>query len=164
MFLSKTQTNLKKGLQAGYSLIEILVVLGLIGLSLAIMFAAFGGAKDTVVVRQYTQEITSIRNAAVGWRGASPLYEGISMVKLTTESTLDKEWGITSQNAGKGVNPNGGDYSIAVGSPKTQYEVTVTGMPTQICGAVKRVFTDISVSGLCATASGIDTLTLKFIN
>jgi prepilin-type N-terminal cleavage/methylation domain-containing protein len=59
MFLSKTQTNLKKGLQAGYSLIEILVVLGLIGIALAIMFAAFGGAKDTVVVRQYTQEITS---------------------------------------------------------------------------------------------------------
>ena len=46
-------------------------------------------------------------------------------------------------------------------SPST---VTVTGMPTQICGAVKRVFTDISVSGLCSTASGIDTLTLKFIN
>jgi len=137
MFLSKTQTNLKKGLQAGYSLIEILVVLGLIGIALAIMFAAFGGAKDTVVVRQYTQEITSIRNAAVGWKGASRDYAGLTMTELTTNGALDSDW-----DDGTGVNPNGGDYLIGPSSDATAFTLKVSNMPIQVCGAVARVFKD----------------------
>ena len=137
MFLSKTQTNLKKGLQAGYSLIEILVVLGLIGIALAIMFAAFGGAKDTVVVRQYTQEITSIRNAAVGWKGASRDYTDLTMTDLTTNGALDSDWG-----DGTGVNPNGGNYLIGPSSDATAFVLKVSNMPNQVCGAVARVFKD----------------------
>jgi len=138
MFLSKTQTNLKKGLQAGYSLIEILVVLGLIGIALAIMFAAFGGAKDTVVVRQYTQEITSIRNAAVGWKGASRDYEGLTMTQLTSAGALNSAWG-----DGTGVNPNCGNYITEPwATDVTAFVLRVSNMPIQVCGAVARVFKD----------------------
>jgi len=162
MFLSKTQTNLKKGLQAGYSLIEILVVLGLIGIALAIMFAAFGGAKDTVVVRQYTQEITSMRNAAVGWKGAAPQYTGLTMTELTTNGTLDAAWG-----AGVNVNPNGGNYTIVpLVADATAFVLTATDMPVQVCGAVSRVFNNQTDPDLAAPAcTGTPaTLTLQLRN
>jgi hypothetical protein len=101
------------------------------------MFAAFGGAKDTVVVRQYTQEITSIRNAAVGWKGASRDYIGLTMTELTTNGALDSDWG-----DGTGENPNGGNYFIGPSSDATVFMLKVSNMPIQVCGAVARVFKD----------------------
>lgn len=142
--------------QKGFNLIEILIVLGIIAVGVAAVVAYQSRATTSSTANRFVSEISLIATQARVWKGAKTTYTGVSMTVLTAQELLEPTWA-----TGTGVNPAGGNYTVAANATPTRLTVTATGMPTALCLNVENQIEASTYQGANASCSG-GTLTAVF--
>jgi prepilin-type N-terminal cleavage/methylation domain-containing protein len=143
--------------QKGFSLIEIMAVLAIAALLVIGVLWSKQIVDDSLNSNQFTADIATLATQARAYRGLAPTYTGISVTALTGMGLLPTSWG-----AGSGVNPAGGDYTLAVNtSDSTRVDLTATGMSQVACLNVEKKIEGSTDGGSSATCSS-GTLTAVF--
>lgn len=148
--------SLKNRKNGGFTLVELLIVIGVIAVLAAAIFANQLRATNASTTNRFVNDINLIVTQARVWKGVKTSYTGISLTVLTSMDLLDNTWG-----SGTGVNPAGGNYTVAVGSPSTRLTLTATGMDQTMCLNVENQIEAGTVGGNSASCTS-GTLTATY--
>jgi len=110
---------------AGFSLLELLIVLGALGVLLTVVTAAVG-VLETGRIETIVQDVGTLRQAAARWIERGRLdYTRITVGALTAEGELPTSW--------RASTPYGGAYTVApAASDATHLTVTVSGLSASV--------------------------------
>ncbi len=112
----------------GYSLIEILMTIAVLGAIVSGIGLFFQVAQTSSRVTQTAQDLKSIRVAAGEWVLAQPSYQGITYPQLQSANLLPTKLNKSS------INPWGGVYGVTA-TTTTPYLliITVSNIPEAVC-------------------------------
>lgn len=139
-FLS-SRNKMKKS--KGFTIIELLIVVGIVGIFAGLVYLRSTNAGDAARAQQIQDDINQIMGAAKNWKGIRVNYAGITFAQLTGQTFLRADWG-----NGVGVNPEGGNYTVAAAGQTLV--VTATGLQAEVCGAVASKMTGSVQNVACA--------------
>lgn len=146
----------------GYSIVELLVVLGIVAAALIFVANMAGGAASGQQVEQAFSEQQMVKNAAHNWRRApanAGSYTGITMSALSTN-------GYNVEPFTNGTNQNAYGMTVAIAAAGTpagaDATITYTTDDAADCQQMIQRWTNIAgVKGTPTCAAGVLTLTLE---
>lgn len=136
--------------QAGFTLIEIMFAVALVGIFAAVIITKISSADDTSKAQMIQDDVNQIIGAAKQWKGIKVSYAGITFAQLTGSHLLREDWA-----NGAGINPVNGNYTIA--SNGQTVTVTATSLTDPLCQAILHKM-EGSV-GVVACAGGVLSVT-----
>jgi len=107
----------------GFTLVELLAVIGIVGVILGVVLVGSSSARTTAKISTTVQQIQLIYGACQSWVGNGRVnYTGISLTTLQNAGYLPSNL----------LNPWGGTYTVSVnGSNSNRVDIQTTQIPNQ---------------------------------
>lgn len=148
--------------QRGFTLIEFMVVIALIGLGLVLVVTQFGQANEANRTSTAIKNITSLAGGVSSFKGTRTGYTGLSASGLlATNAVPDNMLGTANQI----TNVFGGAVTLAAATDTNQYTMTYATVPVgscvEIASRVNSSFVSVTVTGgTTGTAGQITSLSI----
>lgn len=129
----------------GFTLVEILIVIGVIGIIAALSYRIVGGSgipKDANIV---SSDIRALHMAGINYKQGDGTYTGATISQAVSDGLLASDW--TTRK-----NPSGGTYTMAA-STSNGLTVTATALKKGICPIIQRQLNG-SVRSVTCDATG----------
>lgn len=136
--IMRTSMNYNKG----FTLIEFLIVVALIGMAAAILIPVLSGGGQAEKERRVQGDIASLVGGAIEWKSASTSFSGVNC------NTIANTYATVNFTTCSGQNPFGGNYTMSASGQNLI--ITATGLPTESCTKILRNFQTTNQTATCS--------------
>ncbi|ANO35627.1 hypothetical protein A6E01_20670 (plasmid) [Vibrio breoganii] len=118
--------------QGGFNLIELSVVMVLVGIVMLGSMKIIPNVMFSMDTSSLSAEVADVRTASISWKSSRPNFTGVGMAALCSSGRqLLTESICGTDGLGTAANPWGGNYTVAVSTNVSQFDVTITNLPTE---------------------------------